>query len=341
MLVVYDARVQYNQINVANLRNDGLQRFSFPGQLAEDHIANREPLLDNGNGMDFFGVPFASGGGVETAVKPLPADCRLTGIFDTIGELLKLLLVGDGEVDDVDDADDEQHDVAAVDDCSGEDSDSRRVGSFVTGDFGSAAAGGASSTSTQMFLILFLMLFLFLLLLLLLLFNNIPLHSVFATFPPLMTLPTTIPVPTPFCTVDVSSIHGGNFDLSPANALLLQLLSSSSSSSSDENDGNDASSILVVAPATTSRPSSATSAATAKPLSNATAAAASLWPITAAVFSAATASPPPITAAVVVSAAAAPPLPIIAPPSPAPISTDGRFPNVDIGGGAMAVVVHQ
>lgn len=169
MLVVYDARVQYNQINVANLRNDGLQRFSFPGQLAEDHIANREPLLDNGNGMDFFGVPFASGGGVETAVKPLPADCRLTGIFDTIGELLKLLLVGDGEVDDVDDADDEQHDVAAVDDCSGEDSDSRRVGSFVTGDFGSAAAGGASSTSTQMFLILFLMLFLFLLLLLLLL----------------------------------------------------------------------------------------------------------------------------------------------------------------------------
>jgi len=75
------------------------------GQLAEVHMANREPLLDSGNGMDFLVVPFVSG--VETATTPLPADCRRTGIFDTIGELLMVLFVGEGEFEEVDDAEDE------------------------------------------------------------------------------------------------------------------------------------------------------------------------------------------------------------------------------------------
>jgi hypothetical protein len=64
--------------------------------------------------MDFFAVPLpVSGALVITAAgvpTPLPADCRRTGIFDMIGELLLLtLLVGehDDDVDDVDDADDE------------------------------------------------------------------------------------------------------------------------------------------------------------------------------------------------------------------------------------------
>lgn len=121
-------------------------------QLTEDHMANREPLLDNGSGIDFFAEPLLVSD-METAVPPLlmilllPADCRRTGIFDTIGELLLLMLlllplplfVGDDDVDDVDEADDEQQVVVVADDCSGEDNDSLRVGNFV-GDFGSTAA---------------------------------------------------------------------------------------------------------------------------------------------------------------------------------------------------------
>lgn len=114
-------------------------------------MANREPLLDNGNGMDFFAVPLLVIG-EETAVgvlPPLPADCRRTGIFDTIGELL-LLFVGDDDVDEVDEADDDVDGVQqATPDCGGEDRDSLRVGNLVATGFGSAATDDGAFVSVR------------------------------------------------------------------------------------------------------------------------------------------------------------------------------------------------
>lgn len=198
-------------------------------------MANRDPLRDNGNGMDFFGVPLVSG--VETAagtVTPQPLDdCRRTGIFDTMGELL-LLFVGDDDVQDVvdeaddvdvdddaddDDDDDEQHD--AVED-SGLDSDNFRLGSFV-GDFDSDAGASTAATPFSAALKPFRR-------------GDSPFVAALSFLWPsddtLLSLFT-----------GATTITAGHSNLVFSAKTLFSTSMSSSSSSSDENGGNDASSM--------------------------------------------------------------------------------------------------